>query len=83
MATYLDDVIVFGPGPAAHVLNIKELFKQLRKHNLKLSLSKAKIVVTDADFLGHIISPGGIRSNASEVTALKSIPMPKDLKQLQ
>ena len=37
----LEDVIVLYPDPAAHALNIKELFKQLRKHNLKLSPSKA------------------------------------------
>lgn len=43
MDAYLDAVIVFDPDPAAHVLNIKELFKRLRRHNLKLSPSKAKI----------------------------------------
>ena len=83
VAAYLDDVIVFDPDPAAHVLNITELFKRLRKHNLKLSPSKAKIGATDADFLGHTISPAGIRPNASKVAALMSMPMPKDLKQLR
>ena len=59
------------------------LFKQLRKHNLELSKSKAKIGATDADFLGHTISPAGIRPNASKVVALRKMPMPSDLKQLR
>ena len=54
VAAYVDDVIVFDPDPSAHLLNIKQQFKQLRKHSLKLSPSKAKIGATDTDFLGHI-----------------------------
>ena len=83
VAAYLDDVIVFDPDPAAHVLNIRAFFKQLRKHNLKLSPSKAKIGATEADFLGHTISPAGIKPNAGKVAALTKMPMPKDLKQLR
>ena len=59
VATYLDDVIVFDSDPSVHVHTITGLFKQLRKHNLKLSLSKAKIGATDADFLGHTHLPRG------------------------
>ena len=61
VAAYLDGVIVFDLDPSAHVLTITGLFKQLGKHNLKLSSSKAKIGATDADFLGHTISPEDIR----------------------
>ena len=61
---------------------ITEPFKQLRKHNLKLSPSKAKIGATDNDFLCHTISPAGMRPNASKVAALTIMPMASDLKQL-
>ena len=71
---------VFDPD---HALTITGLFKQLRKHNLKLSSSKSKIVATDADFLGHTISPAGIRPNASKVAALTKVPTLSDLKQLR
>ena len=59
------------------------LFKQLRKWSLKLSPSKAKIGAADVDFLGHTISPAGIRPNARKVAALTRMPMPSDLKQLR
>ena len=55
----------------------------MRKHNLKLSRPKSKIGATDADYLGHTISPAGIRPNASKVAALTKMPMPSDLKQLR
>ena len=83
VATYLDDVIVFDSDPSVHVHTITGLFKHLRKHSLKLSVSKAKIGATDADFLDPTISPAGIRPNASKVAALTKTPMSADVKQLR
>ena len=67
VAAYLDDVIVFDSDPVAHVRMITSLFERLRKHNLKLSPSKARLGATDANFLGHSISPAGLRPNAESV----------------
>ena len=57
VAAYLDDVIVFDFDPTAHVKTIRALFESLRKRNLKLSPSKARLGATDAIFLGHSIRP--------------------------
>ena len=80
---YLNDVIVFDPDPDTHVDNIRSLFERLRKHNLKLSPSKAKLGATDADFLGHTISSAGVSPNADMVAALTLMPMPATVKQLR
>ena len=64
-AAYLDDTIVFDADPSLHVANMK-FFLRLRKHNIKLSPSKATIGATDADFLRHTISPAGIMPNAQK-----------------
>ena len=60
LPAYLDGGIVFEADPAADVFNLTEVFKQLRKYNLKFSPSKAKNDPTYAHFLGHTISPAGI-----------------------
>ena len=65
----LDGVIVFDSDPTAHVKTTRALFERLRKHNLKLSSSKARLRATDANFLGHSISPAGIAPNAGKVSA--------------
>ena len=83
MAAYLDDVIVFDSDPIAHVQTIRSLFDRLRKHNLKLSLSKARLGATDANLLGHSISPAGVRPHAEKVSALIDMPMPTDVKQVR
>ncbi len=83
VASYLDDLIVFDADPAAHIATMRNLFKRLRKHNLKLSPPKATIGATEADFLGHTISPDGVRPNSDKVAALTKMPMPKTVKQLR
>ena len=83
VVAYLDDVIVFDSDPQAHDKTIRALFERLRQHNLKLSLSKARLGATDAHVLGHSISPAGVRPNAEKVSALTLMPMPSNLKQLR
>ena len=82
VAAYLDGVIVFDSDPTAHVENMRALFERLRKHNLKLSPSKARLGATDADFVGNSISPDGVRPDADKISALTKMPMPRDLKQV-
>ena len=79
----LDDVIVFDSDPIAHVQTIRSLFERLRKHNLKFSPAKSRLGATDANFLGHSISPAGLRPNAEKVPALINMPMPTDVKQVR
>ena len=83
VAAYLDDVIVFDSDPVTHVRTIRSPFERLRKHNLKLSSSKARLGATDANFLGHSISPAGLRPNSEKLSALTNMPMLTDVKQVR
>ena len=62
---------------------MRTLFEGLRQNMLKFSPSKARLGATDADFLGHSISPAGVRPNADKISALIRMPMPQDLKQVR
>ena len=68
--------------PVAHVQTICSLIERVRKHNLKLSPSKARLGATDANHVGHSISRAGLRPNAEKVSALINTPMPTDVKQV-
>ena len=83
VAVYLDDVIVFDSDPVAHVRTICSLVERLRMHDPKFFPSKARLGATDANFLGHSMSPAGLRPNAEKVSALTNMPMPTDAKQMR
>ena len=61
---------------------MRALFERLRKHNIEVSPSKARLGPTDADFFIHSISPASIHRNADKIAALSKMPMPQDLKQM-
>ena len=79
VAAHFNDVIVFDSDPTTHVKTTHTLYELLRKHNLKFSPTKAGLEATDAEFLGHSISPAGVCPNADKFVALIKIPMPRDL----
>ena len=62
---------------------IRTLFERLRDYNHKLSPSNARLGATDAVFLGHSISPAGVRPNADKISALIKMPLPRDLKEVR
>ena len=70
VAAHLDNVIGFESERTAHVETLRACLERLRKHNLKLSLSKVRDGAREADFLGHSISPSGARPSADEVSIL-------------
>lgn len=55
---------------------IRSFLARLRKHSLKLSPSKATIDTTYSVFLGHTITPDGVRPNSNKVDILTAMPMP-------
>ena len=50
---------------------------------MKLSPNKTRIGAARVDFLGHVISQDGVRSNDDKIAALTRMPMPRDIKQLR
>ena len=83
VAAYLDDVIVFDSDPIAHVKTIRSLFERLRENDVKFSPSKARLGATNMNFLGHFISPAGLRLNAEKVSVLINMPMPTNVNQVR
>ena len=80
---YLDDAIGSDDCPLHHVTTLAAFVARLRLHQLKLSPDKSRIGAARVDFLGHIISKDGVRSNGDRVAALIRMPMPSDIKQLR
>ena len=75
-------VIAYDSEPIEHAQTIRSLFERLRKYNLKFP-PKARLGATDANRLGHSISSVAIHPNAKNVSALITMPMPTDVKQVR
>ncbi|XP_055522623.1 uncharacterized protein LOC129716814 [Wyeomyia smithii] len=84
-----DDILIYGSGETLrealedHNRNLKELFLQLDRNNVKLNLSKLKLCETSVKFFGHILTNQGLKADDSKIATIKEFPSPTDRKQLQ
>ena len=80
---YIDDVLVPSNDESSMVDYIARFLKALTKHNLKISPSKSEIGAQEISFLGHTISPRGVKPDAKKVDTLRKLPMLNNVSELR
>jgi len=79
---YLDDVIVFSQLLDTHLQHLMKVFACRRDANLKLNPSKCKFM-SEVKYLGHIVTPQGLKPNARSLDAVREFPVSTNVKQLK
>ena len=80
---YMDDIMVFSKTPEGHVLHLRRVLEQLRKHQLYAKLRKCRFAQKPVHFLGHVISAEGVLPDDSKVEVLLHWPIPNSVKEVQ
>jgi Reverse transcriptase (RNA-dependent DNA polymerase) len=64
---YLDDILIFSMNLEDYHHHVTEVLRRLRKYSLYAKLSKCQFDVDTVDFLGYVLSLGGIAIEYSRV----------------
>ena len=80
---YVDDILVASETDLAHLRHLEEILQRFQQHNVTLNFRKCDVKVTEVIFLGHVLSPEGIRPDLSRIQAIREFIEPKNKKQLQ
>ena len=80
---YLDDIIVIGKTFEDHLMNLREVFKHLKKTGLKLKLNKCDVCVEQVKFLGHIVSAEGVQTDPEKTEKVAQWPQPSSKREVQ
>ena len=80
---FLDDILIFSSTFDEHLKRLEAVFDKLEKHNLKLKPSKCEFFMREVKYLGHIVSEEGIRTDPDKIEALKTWPIPENVKSLR
>lgn len=80
---YLDDIIVFNTSLQEHIESLDRVLKRLSEANLKVQLDKSEFLRRQTEFLGHIVTPQGIKPNPNKIKAIINYPIPKTEKQIK
>ena len=80
---YIDDILVVGKTFEDHLLNLRKVFDRLREAGLRLKPTKCHLAKHQVKYLGYIVSAQGIAADPKKVEAIKSFPVPANLKNLR
>ena len=80
---YLDDILIFSPDVETHLEHLREIFKRLKKADLKLKESKCSFLKAHIQYLGHLISGQGIEPVPEKLETIKEMPSPTTPKEVR
>ena len=80
---YLDDLLIVRRGLSNFISTLKELFKRLSDFGLLLKPSKCKIGLKEVSFLGHILTPTGIKIQPKKIKAIQELKPPSSKDELR
>ena len=79
---YLDDIIISNDTIESHVEDLKGVFEELRKLNIRVAPSKAKIGRSSVVYLGYVVSVNGTRIDPEKVADLSTKQPPSSYQEL-
>jgi len=80
---YIDDILIFSETYEHHLETLNLVFDRLRYANLKLKVAKCEWARTELLYLGHVVNSLGIQADPKKVEAVKKLPPPRCVKDLE
>ena len=70
MEVYVDDMLVKSQATQDNIQDLAETFDVLRRHDMKLNLSKCAFGISKGKFLSFIVTQKGIEANPKKIKAV-------------
>ena len=83
VTVYMDDILVHSQNVSQHAEHLREVFNVIRDHRLVLNPEKCVIGASEVQFLGHILSPSGIRPAPDKLEHIQELSIPETREQLR
>ena len=83
VAVYLDDVLIFSWTMEEHLIHLQLVLDRIIQAGLKLRPSKCHFVKQEVRYLGHTVTPAGLKPNDDQIMAVKKYSTLKSVKELQ
>ena len=79
----IHDILVFGDTHEQHNERLEAVSKSIEDNGVTLNIEKCKLPKKIIQFLGHLISIGGIEANPSKVEAITQMKAPTKILELR
>lgn len=80
---FVDDLLIYGKTKEEHDEILNKVLDRCRDINLKLNKDKCKFGLKEITYLGHKITGDGIYPDDAHTSAIRNMPCPKNVKDLE
>ena len=80
---YLDDILIYDDDIEEHRKHVREVLRRLCKVGLYANPVKCFFHTDTVEYLGYILSPGGLTMDSAKVQVILDWPMPRKVKDVQ
>ena len=83
VSVYIDDVLIYSRTLPEHLEHLKLVIERIEQAGLKLKPSKCSFVREEVEYLGHVLTPDGLKTNPRTVEAVREYPQPQNVKEVR
>ena len=81
---YIDDILIWTKSDIQdHLKHVQIVMDRLRRHHLKLKLSKCHFAKEEIKYLGYVVNRFGIKPDDDKVKAIRNMATPTTCKQIR
>lgn len=79
----MDDILIHAESKEKLEETTKSVIKRLEQVGLRLNKEKCKFCKQNVKFLGHILTPDGIKPDEEKIEAIRKLKTPQNMQELQ
>jgi hypothetical protein len=83
LIVFIDDIFIYSKNKEEHAKHLRIALQVLREHQLYAKFNKCEFWLDQVEFLGHVISKGGIAVNPSKVHSVLDWQAPTNVKEIR
>ena len=80
---YIDDILIFSQSEDEHAEHVRKVLNILNDAEVKINPKKCQFFESEVEFLGHCVTPRGIKPLEKRIEVLKNLTPPTDKNELQ